>query len=604
MTYPALDPERETVELPVTPADSPSAESPPSDVDALPSDGGNQLPPGRRSTQLKRWLRSPVLGGTLLFFAVCLGFLIHSPPLIGPDEPFHFDRVIAAAHGDLAVVPGALHRSAAARGAESAFAKTQMKRGAPSWAEFPATPRGERPSLADLGGDHRPAKDATNYLTQHPPLYYGVLGAVMWMMPNADGIPGDQLVFWLRSIGVIMMLPLPWLFHRSARVMLTMNGRLGPMAAAAVAAAPFAPALLPGLPRLASTLNNDNLCVLIGAAILYLCIRITRGDTSTRTAIIISLLAAAGSVTKLTVVAVVASIPIAYFIRWLIDRRLPKIPAVIILVVGAVVSSLWWIRNELNYGTLVPSELAWGSRYPLVAGVPRPPNKPFHPSDFWSAMGVQVPSRFWGSLGLHEPPQLPTQLLMLMSAVLLGAVITCAIVLRGRRLPIVLPWLLGIALMVAALANTYFHFRSYTALTGIQGRYAYPAALGLLLPIPIAVAWWLDKGRRWSALVVALWGLLCSGWALFLSVEYTWLHRGEHLSFANVGRAFAVFSRHFAFSPGFAIVGIVLVTLAAVGGIVIAVMLALGEPDVTGDEPLTVLETTSAPAKSDQLLTA
>lgn len=542
------------------------------------SDGATPVTDQRRR-KARHLRRSPVLGGTLIFFAVCLGFLIHSPTLIGPDEPFHFDRVIAAAHGDLAVVPGALHRSKGARNAEGTFAKTQMKRNAPSWAEFPATPRDQRPSLAELGGDERPSRDATNYLTQHPPLYYGLTGALMWLLPNGDGIPADQLVFWLRAFNLLLLLPLPWLFHRSAQVLLIDRGSVGMTALCAVNAAPFAPALLPGLPRLGSTINIDNLGVLIGAALLYLCLRILRGDIGLRTAVVIGVLAVVGSLTKITVLAVVAAVPIAYLVRWVIDRRLPAPKVIAVLAVGAVASSLWWIRNQVLFGAVVPSELAWGSRYRLVTGTPRPPDKPFHPSEFWSAMRIQVPSRFWGSLGLHEPPKLPTLLLLIMSAVLLAALVTCVVVIKGRRLGLLLPWLLGFAMMLAVLANAYFHFRSYTALTGVQGRYAYPAALGLLLPIPIAIAIWLGRARRWAAAVVAGCGLLICCWALYLSAEYTWLHRGEHLTFSNIGRAFDVFSGHFAFPTAFAVVAILVALLAAIAGLAIAVTLAVGTSD-------------------------
>ncbi|NNG36274.1 DUF2142 domain-containing protein [Nakamurella aerolata] len=538
--------------------------------------------------------RLAVLGGTLTLLAVCLGFLLHSPTLIGPDEPFHFDRVVAAAHGDLALNPGNLHRSTGVRGAEAEYAKTQMKRNSPSWADYVATPRGDRPSLNDLGGNARDPQDATNYLTQHPPLYYAVLGGVMWLMPGADDLPVDQLVFWLRAANLLLILPLPWLFHRAARTIF--SGRAGKLAfaPAAVAAAPFLPALIPGLPRLVATITNDALAISIGTAILALALGVMRGDRSVRTAVQLSVLAIAAALTKVTVILVAAAIPVAYLYQWLRWRRWPRPAVAAALVTGAALTAAWPIRNLIQFGAVLPAEQAWGSRFARVTGDLRTAANPMDSAKYWQTLGDTLASRFWGSLGLHEPPQLPGGLLWVMTLIALASVVVSVWVVPGRRLMIVLPWLLGVGMIVAVLYNAYAQYSKYTALTGIQGRYAYPAMLGLLLPIAIAAAFGLGRFRRWTATVLCLYGLLVCGWALWISAGYTWLPRGQNLTFGTLASAAQTFNRHFAFAPSFTVV-VGLVALLAAGG-AIASTVALARSDLPRSMPVSA----SVPAGSDR----
>jgi hypothetical protein len=89
---------------------------------------------------------------------------------------------------------------------------------------------------------------------------------------------------------------------------------------------------------------------------------------------------------------------------------------------------------------------------------------------------------------------------------------------------------------------------------------------------PVAVAWYqvpLDGWKTASTVGLstpAYWGLLVSGWALYTSAEYTWLHRGEHLGPSNWGRAFTKLAEFFPlghpFSALFAAACAVLVVVA------------------------------------------
>jgi hypothetical protein len=518
-------------------------------------------------TQRRPWVptasRLPIIGGTLLLLAVSVGFLINTPSLIGPDEPYHFDRVVAAAHGNLVPDAGELPRSQGARFVESTFARTQMKRNAPSWAEFPPIPRDQRPSLNDLGGNQRPADAVSNYLTQHPPLYYDLMGAAMWLLPDADGMPADKLVFLLRAFNVLMILALPALFWAAAIEL------FGPGPITATAA--FLPVLIPGIARTAATINNDNLCIVIGAAIIWRCLSVMRGDRTVRTAAWLSGLALIGSLTKLTVMTVVLFIVVAYLVRVVRDRRLPPLSALAVLISGGILSCLWWIRNVIKFGHLVPESQAWGSRWATTVAPPRPPDKPADIGYFWDQIGGQVPLRFWGSLGLHEPPQLPWPMLLILSASAVLAVLIAVLVSRGVRWELTIIWLLGMAVIALMVNESLGRYTEYTVLAGIQGRYVYPAAVGLLLPFAVTVVSVLRRQALWAPVVMAIAATIVGGWAFDLSIGYTWLHRFETLTPLTLGRAISTLSGHFPYSAAVLTALMVIAVVAWVGSIVAAV---------------------------------
>lgn len=503
----------------------------------------------------------PIIGGTLLLLAISLGFLIVTPSLIGPDEPFHFDRVVAAAHGDLIQDAGELHVSQGDKLSTAAYARTQMTRGAPSWAEYRPYPRDQRQSLNDLGGNSRPTLNRTNYLTQHPPLYYDLLGGVMWLLPDADGMAVDQLVLLLRMVNVLIILALPALFWAAAKELFG----AGPIAAAAA----YLPALIPGIPRIAATINNDNLCIVVGAAIIWLCLRVMRGDRTTRTAAWLAALAVVGSLTKLTVMIVVLLIVVAYLVRWIRDRRLPSWSTLAALTIGGGVSCVWWVRNLAKFGRLVPESQAWGTQLAVTVSTPRGPDNPADLGYFWAQMTKQVPLRFWGSLGLLEPPQLPWPILLTLCAVALASAAIAITVSRGSRVEVTIGWALGILVIALMVKNSLEGYLQYPALTGIQGRYIYPAALGLLLPIAISLVWALRRRANWAPLVMAIVVSVIDGWALDLSLAHPWLHRGETLTPGTVGRALATLGSHFPFGAP-VVVGLMLAAAAGWIGSMVA----------------------------------
>lgn len=559
-----------------------SAGVPPAPAPAQQSEGpdGQSAPP---ATDARR-RRLGVVGASVLFLGVCLGFLLNTPAGLGPDELYQLDRVVAAEHGDILPEPGSLFTSRGVRGIEREFTVSLMRRGGPSWAEFTASARADRPSLNDLGGNRRTTdRDVSNYMTQHPPLYFALMGGLVALTPQADDLPGDALYLLVRSFNLLLILPLPFLFWITARELVGDT----PVATAAA----YLPLVIPGLARGAATINNDNLGILIGAIVIWLSIRVMRGDDRLRTAIALAVLAVLGSLTKATVLTTLMIIAVAYVTLAIRRRGLPRAGVVWVLVAGAAASLVWWVRNFIVYGAMSPIEQAWGSQYGRVTGQPRPPDVPMDIDRMTSAM-LLLPSRTIASLGLHEPPQLPPMLVWLLFGALIASIPVAIAVLRGRRWEMLVLAAMPLAQMVLIELNVYLHYRNYLGLGGIQGRYVYPALFGLIFPLAVTVGLLLGRAARWTPLVVAGIGLLVSGWALYLSVEYTWLVRGTALVPSNWIDAFRTLGSYFPLGPPWSIGLTLLAALCAIAGLVLTVLTCLHRHpagrNVAADHPVAI----------------
>lgn len=510
-----------------------------------------------------------VVAATTLFFAVCLGFLVNTPSGIAPDEIYQFDRVIAASHGQVILDPEEINVSQGARGYQKTYVATMMWAGSPSWAEYLPLMRDQRPSLAELGGNQRSLdQDVSNYMTQHPPLYYALLGGLTWLVPGGENMPADALFLLLRFFNILLLLPLPLVFWYGARQL------VGPGAVAAAAA--FLPLLVPGMAKIASSINNDNLAVILGALLLALSIKVMLGNLGLRTALLLCLVAVAGSLTKGTIVFLLIIIPFAYALGVARTRRWPAPKVLIVLGIGAAVAAAWWIRNLILFGDIQPS--ATGAMTAAANGPVRPPDVPIDYDWFWYNVYIYIPSRFFGSLGLLEPPELPIVIIRGLAGLILVCIPIAVAALRGRRWAMAAVAALPFAELVALLYQVYEHYTNFLILPGLQGRYLYPAAFGLLIPIAIVVGLVLRQQQRWTPMVIAIGGLLVSGWALYISVEYTWLHRGENLAPSNWVRAFRTLVGFFPLPGPVTVVLALLVGALAAAGVVMTVLACTHAP--------------------------
>lgn len=497
--------------------------------------------------------RRSVWTATVMFAAVCLGMLVLYRPFLAPDEIFQFDRIYAASHGDMILAPGEINLVEASSAAEQRYVQSYQRAGEPSIEAIGPVPRDQRPSMAELGGngDHHVEGARSNYMTQHPPLYYAVMGLLKNQIPDSENIPVDQLVFWLRAFNVLMLLPLPYLAFAGARRL----GATGPLARAAA----FTPLLIPGLARSAAGLNNDNLAILAGSVLILLLLRVIQGDATRRTALLVGLTALAGALTKGTMLPLIVFVPIAYALLWWRRRSLPPTPTLVTLVVSGLAVSFWSLKNRVYYGTIQPNL--------GIENIPRREPGSFRFGAWLDEVWALLPARFWGNLGLLEPPALPRWLILGLTVLVLLAIAVAVWAFRGARLDLLFLAALPVGLIALVLFKALRISQELVAIPGLQGRYAYPAVLGLLLPAVLGLGFLLRRQVRFAPVAVALAGLLVTAAAVKNIVGWYWLPSGQSLGPGNLGDAFR-WIRTFGTWPPVVTAGLCgLVVLALLGGL-------------------------------------
>ncbi len=547
------------------------------------------VPEGAPRAGTRRSARMIVAAATMLFFASCLGFLVNTPTGFAPDETFQFDRVMAAWGGDVVLDPEQINTSTGSRGSERTYYDPYTRQG-PAYADMDPILRENRPSFTDLGGNTRsPQRDVSNYMTQHPPLYYGLMGSLTRLVPGAVDMPADGLYLLIRFFNVLLLLPVPFLFWFSARQLVGTNS--------IAAAAAFLPLLVPGLARESASINNDNLAIVLGAAIVGLSIKvISPGTTACVPAAMLAGLAVAASLTKGTILFMLVIIPLAYGTQVFRRRSWPPGRVIGVLVVGAVFSSAWWVRNTTCCSATF-NPLRWEHNSPGR----RARCGPRTCRSTWASSGATWATRCpagcsplsggWSRriAGRHDLDPVGVR-----AGHHPGGV-------RGSAWTTVGDLTVLVAVPVATLAmvllQMYLHYASYVAFVGAQGRYAYPSIFGFVFPVAVVAALTLGRHRRWAPVLVTGGGLVVSGWALYTSVEYFWLPRGEQLQPSNWLQALQTLGGYFplpgAFTValtlligGLVVAGTTLTVLGAgAGRTVMAGRLARGRVPARGPEP-------------------
>jgi hypothetical protein len=440
-----------------------------------------------RGVPLVVWLLTGTFTALLLLHAAL------TPLYRAPDEARHIDQVLALREGRGYPPPGKEVLSQEVLGSYDAAGyavrgprgigvpdpRTDLRRPLPLRRED-APDLGSAPAYRDVAPLQRPLAQL-NQMTQHPPLYYAVGAAILWVLPHDQHLPFPWVIGILRLYSIACVALLPLLAFATAR-------RLGlaPSTGAAAAAVPLA---VPQLLHVTSAVTNDSLLVGLLSLLTVVLTFVATGDLSKRTAVNAGLLTAAALFTKAFALAALPWLVVAYAVALLRTRSRLAVGGALVAGVTSLLGGWWYVVNVVRYGT-VQSEQTQVAFHPAPAG--------FSPSlvTYLGHFATTVSTRFWGDFGYLEVP-LPRAFTATASVLLLGLLVLGVAVVRPR-LPgagLLVP-LLGVAAIM--MAGTYGLYRKYAIFPGLQGRYLFPALAAVSVLVGCGLA---ALTRRYAPLV-------------------------------------------------------------------------------------------------------
>lgn len=523
-----------------------------------------------RARRLVRSVPALVWLATGLHVALMATYSLLYMPYANPDEAQHHDIVVAWLEGDGLARPG---ERILAEGVEEG---NQIGRGAffaHPLVDDEIPPRSERPTFDELGGFARSDFTQPNQITQHPPLYYALLAGVLAVIPGDSGWAWDQGVGFLRLLNVAMLAPLPLLAWAAVRP-LTTSASIG-------SAAAMMPLLLPGLSRIGGSINNDNLLTLLGGILTILLVRVCLGDLRVRLAVGVGVVTGLALLTKGFAMAFLPVIGLAYLVAWWRRRgRPPRKPALAAFAVSFVAGGWWWVANVVRFGTLQPNGFgqAWVDE---LRGPPAPASLPRDFLRFVDGYFEEISRRIVAWIGLLDPPFYPFWLAALIIGVfILGAV--WALLLRKRSVAgpgVVAIGVLPTPLILLILGyGVYENWSTYLRFNGTQGRYLYPALVGMAV---VAAAGWsalLGRMQRWLPLGLVVLAGMAHFWSAKIIVAAWWLPPWAGTT--RIGEfdvAITTFLRYSPWPVGFTSLLLIGVAVFGLGTLAASLRLTVGE---------------------------
>lgn len=469
------------------------------------------------SRRLRRAGRVPlaVVAAALAFGALAGLWSVVMPVAEAPDEHFHLGLVLHLADGgdyprfDDLERQVSVDRLCRTYATSSRVCQTPQEAADDSVAlrDHPADEgpsRGSRPTWREDGG--RDSTGLGNQMPQHPPLYYQSAASILRVERAITGGTWslDRELALLRLVNAALLAPLPLLAWWACRRSGLADG-VGVTAAVALLGVPM-------LTHIGSTLNNDNLLTLLGAALVALLAGVARGDRTTRTALAVGLVVGAALLTKASAIVFPPAVFLAYLVgarahatRWSARIR-AAVPPLAFAGVASVVAAAWWyVGVWARTGQLVPT--IEDAR--LTAAL-RPPG--FQPdAAAYAGRFVQLlTERFWGSFGWYSVQLSPV--VVALATGLAGAAIASALlparsdpppeaattVARPVALVLAAPTV-GLLAFVAVHAFD-LHLRSGTY-PFIQGRYLFAGLVGPAVLAATGLRRWV--GRPSPAVMLA-----------------------------------------------------------------------------------------------------
>lgn len=478
----------------------------------------------------------PVWAATAAFAALLAAYSVLVPLYEAPDEPAHVDLAFhLAAGGDYPAYDERDWSSAVLTDCSSYTAlirpcpgpgQTRLTPGIRPHREADAPSKPTRPTFAEAGGDEQLAGQ-TNQLAQHPPLYYRAMATVLQI--ERAVVPGElpmgTEVALLRLVNSLLVAPLPLLAWATAR-RLGVSPRVGTTAALLVL-------VVPQLAHIGSTVNNDNLLILLLSGAAVLAAGVARGDRSWRTAVALGSLTGAAMLTKSSGAVLAGGVAAAYAAGWwrtAPEARRRELLAVAgrLAVAGALAAAVagwWYVRNRIDHGRFAPSvdDERIDERLQRVGFEPDP--------EVWArAFFAYVPPRFWGWFGWFSVRQ--NFRLMVAASVVAVALVAAGLGLGPRReraghpatraagrpagrpadrLALATALVPGLLLLALVIGRGWHLYSVSSRFPFLQGRYLFPA----LTAGAVVAAVGLVRLTRTAAPLVALgWAAVMHGDAL------------------------------------------------------------------------------------------
>ncbi|MDY5127607.1 DUF2142 domain-containing protein [Actinotignum sp. GS-2025f] len=424
---------------------------------------------------------------TVLFLIWQMLWALASPPLRTPDEPHHLNSIIRLEQTGQWPDPGTsrLYRDVF----EASQASGLLVEDAPSYSLHYRTRLGRD---AWIGADpdsyasqrilpheqrRSPRAEETvpilDQMTQHPPLYYAG-GALVLRATGMTDAPWDRQILILRLYSIVLTSPLvPCLIFAARRAGLSRRGAL--LASGTVYAIPM-------LAFISASVTNDALFIGAGALNMAAVSAAMFGVGRWRTVLGAGLALGLGLWSK----GIFIPMGLVVFLSFLANphvgtwgRRLAQ--GLSAGLIGVLAGGYWWLRNIVRYGVIQPDGFQAQATEPGT-------NIGF----FAERVTTSFVDSFWSDFGWLDVTFAPPLLILLtlLVAIFLARALRTHPAKRWRFLIFASNIVLVLGMLIVQAYNQY---RGLGIIGGVQGRYLFAGAVGLLVVITMGAA-----GHHWD----------------------------------------------------------------------------------------------------------